>query len=379
LTELGAQVTQDPAPAIDTLVMGSPELLPSGTGRRYFAAAEGWIASVSPNPLPWSLEATTLAGVLAAGLGVSELFQARRGDPWAATRSLSLSLWDPAGQEHEIGPLSYALPERLWLVGLGHLGQAYAWVLGLLPYLTPNSAEFTLQDFDRVSTANVSTGLFCYPAQVGRRKTRVVGDALENAGFATRLIERPFDGDTRPQANEPRWALGGLDRVEPRRVLVDAGFSRYIDAGIGDDEATYLDIMVQTFPSGEAAADAFPTPQLRSSAELAPAYAALVDDQVQTGTRRGDAECGVITIADAAVGVAFVGVVAAVYVIADVLRALNGAQAEPTVLSLDLRQPQNLLTAATGAPRSTTNPGFVWVDRTNATSQRQRIRDRLAQ
>ena len=30
---------------------------------------------------------------------------------------------------------------RLWLIGLGHLGQAYLWALGLLPYLEPASAS----------------------------------------------------------------------------------------------------------------------------------------------------------------------------------------------------------------------------------------------
>ena len=29
------------------------------------------------------------------------------------------------------------LPSRLWLIGLGHLGQTYMWGLGLLPYSNP--------------------------------------------------------------------------------------------------------------------------------------------------------------------------------------------------------------------------------------------------
>ena len=44
----------------------------------------------------------------------------------------------------------------LWLIGLGNLGQAYAWLLACLPY-PARVAEIMLQDFDTLADSNDST------------------------------------------------------------------------------------------------------------------------------------------------------------------------------------------------------------------------------
>jgi hypothetical protein len=57
------------------------------------------------------------------------------------------------------GPALQYLPAGLWLLGLGHLGQAYAWTLGMLPYTAPGEAQFCLLDFDAVVEGNTATQL----------------------------------------------------------------------------------------------------------------------------------------------------------------------------------------------------------------------------
>lgn len=52
------------------------------------------------------------------------------------------------------GPV--VLPSELWLVGLGHLGHAYAWSLCMLPFEQPGDVLIQLQDTDVVTPANVS-------------------------------------------------------------------------------------------------------------------------------------------------------------------------------------------------------------------------------
>jgi hypothetical protein len=79
----------------------------------------------------------TPAGVLAGALGVSEIFQRLRGGtPMACRRATGLDLWQPDRNwlrgETAI-PLD-RLPSAAWVVGIGNLGQAYLWTLGLLPY-----------------------------------------------------------------------------------------------------------------------------------------------------------------------------------------------------------------------------------------------------
>jgi len=60
---------------------------------------------------------------------------------------VGISLWrsdlhcldDSAG-----GPGVTLLPNKFWLLGLGHLGQAYIWNIGLLPFKAPNEITFLL-------------------------------------------------------------------------------------------------------------------------------------------------------------------------------------------------------------------------------------------
>ena len=122
-----------------------------------------------------------------------EVFQHLSGfSALAARRPAGVALWTPGvpWQRAESGPDLDVLPQSLWLVGLGHLGQAYLWTLSCLPYADPSAVSLTLQDDDRATDANRSTSPLTFQTDIGRRKTRIAADWMEPCGMETRLIER---------------------------------------------------------------------------------------------------------------------------------------------------------------------------------------------
>ena len=157
-----------------TLVIGHVVEQPPGSLVLH-ATWEGWSGGVveeTKDRLAESLE-FPLAGMLAAAIGVSEAFQNLRGHAVAGRRSTGLSLWEPKynwRDEAAYGEPCLYLPKRLWLVGLGHLGQAYAWTLGLLPYEDRSVVDVILQDCDTIVKANSSTGMLSDVSSVGQKK-----------------------------------------------------------------------------------------------------------------------------------------------------------------------------------------------------------------
>jgi len=296
-----------------------------------------------------------LGAVLAGALAVGEAFQQVRGNPMAARREAGLSLWRPGEPwRAAAGPAVALAPSRLWLIGLGHLGQAYLWVLGLLPYADPSAVELTLQDFDRLTAANDSTSVLTRLELAGQRKTREMAAWAEARGFAVRMVERRFDGDVRLQPDDPRVALCGVDNLAARAALEDAGFDLVVEAGLGAGPQEYLAMRLHTFPAtvsarrrwgGDPGAAAAPPPHSAAYADL---------------EARGLARCGLIELASRTVGAPFVGVVAATLVVGEVVRRLAGGPALE-VIDLTLRD----LTSrqmVPGAPLTRFNPGFVDLD-----------------
>lgn len=313
------------------------------------ATWDGWcggVVSAGVDRLGEALE-HPLAGVVAGALGVSEGFAHVRGDIVAGHRSAGLSLWhldqdwrDPTA----IGPTLEFLPTRLWLLGLGHLGQASLWALGFLPYQRPAEVVLVLQDYDHVVEANRSTGLLVQSdTPNGLLKTRMAAAAMERLGFSTRIVERLFDQQTRPAPGEPTWALAGFDNAKARGQL--GAFDVAIDLGLGSSADDYLGIHVHTFPAAGDPAVSFSTRP--PPVDVPPALWALdaADDQ-----------CGVVQLQGVAVGAAFVGAAAAATGLAEILRALAG-QPLTAVASIALTSLNDVdLVAGDQVPHS--NPGF---------------------
>ena len=217
---------------------------------------DGWIAKVGPaREMPRLLERQycSLAGILAAALALSELFFSFAEINIEATRrTVGLSLWRPdldVSDPLALGvPVEY-LPRELWVLGLGHLGTAYLWSLGTLPYQQPADVEFVLNDFDRVEPENIETGIIFTTADKLLLKTRVCSGWLERRGFQTRLVERRFNATFRRHEGEPGLALCGFDSNPARRDLRTAQFVRVIESGLGGMASNFDTVSFHSLPN----------------------------------------------------------------------------------------------------------------------------------
>ena len=345
IERLGGMVVPELAANKPTLVVGMPG---DDAGEPLLHLTwNGWSAGVVQRAEDRSATAgTAVSGVLAAGLGISETFQQALGGVFAGRRDVGLSLWRPDlvwRTPEAVGPALEYLPKALWLLGLGHLGQAYAWSVGLLPYAAPHECQVALMDFDTVVAGNTATQLLTTDRDVDRRKTRVVASAMESLGFRTRVVERAFDEEFRvvshanPNRDEPQVALAGFDDVAPRRLLGGADLRYIVDAGLGSGPSEYLDMVLHTFPASTGPAEAF-IQSARQERGLPSAYEAEIARQTEAGGDETAARCGMLEISGVSVGAAFVGVVASALVVADVVRVLHEGE-NYSVISLDLREP----------------------------------------
>lgn len=340
-----------------TIVIGDAAR-PAGSAVVY-ATWNGWAGGVVDHPLARLAETLEMevAGVLAGAIGVSESLQHLQGYALAGRRPAGASIWRPDldwRAPKAVGPELQLLPRELWLAGLGHLGQAYAWTIGMLPYSDPRQVKLMLQDYERVVEANESTGLLTTTSDRGKHKTRIVAARLEELGLDTFVTERHFDASTEPDVarGEPTTLLAGFDDVRPRRQLENEGFAHIVDAGLGTGRLHYVDMLLHTFPGPTAAADAFPERVRRSA--LPVNFEEEIRRRVESGEDPDQARCGVFLLYGTAAAAAFVGATTSSFVIGDILRVIHGGR-RYDVLDFSLRT--LLLSAAESA--HATAPGIV--------------------
>lgn len=310
-------------------------------------------------------EKFTPSGVLAGALAVSEAFQYIRGDnPLAGHRSIGFSLWQPdinneSWLNADSGPLLTSLPAKLWLIGLGHLGQAYLWTLGFLPYPMESGAKVVLQDFDALEDANDSTSLLTNKTLVGKKKTRAMAAWCEERGFLVTIIERKFMGDFRIQDTEPALALCGVDNIEARNDLEKVGFQRIIEAGLGKGTQEYLGLKVHTFPSSRIAEQCWA--QKAGVEKDNPIEGLIQQPAYQNLYNKGLDHCGLIELAGHSVGASFVGAVASTLVIAQALRIVRGENIYE-LIDADLRSSSVLSCVVPNrANLGLLNPGLIHI------------------
>lgn len=302
--------------------------------------------------------AMPLAPMLAAALAVSEaFFHVRGGMPVAGRRSIGLSLWTPSASagsdDPDIGPALKRLPASLWVIGLGHLGQAYLWALGLLPYADPAALQLVLQDMDAITPSTDSTSILTDPAMVGRMKTRAMGDWAEKRGFDARLVERYFDNGFQRRDDEPSVALCGIDNGLGRRALDKVGFDLVVEAGLGRGHRDFQTLRIHTLPSSRSADQLWPVTSGGEDLTTRAGYRKLLED----GTLD---PCGVTLLAGKAVGAPFVGAVAACLVISELLRQLHGGPMHQ-VIDVNLLSMGHEEAVANIHDFSAFNPGYAAV------------------
>lgn len=285
----------------------------------------GWSGGVVPAKDKFRLDeahAMSIAPALAAAVCAAELFSYFAGDnPLAGRRSSGLSLWNLSRdwlEGDEVEPELTYLPSRLWLIGLGNLGQAYAWLLACLPFSDPGRTELLLQDFDLIAQSNDSTSVLSFREDVGRRKARCVAGWLEARGFTTVIEERRFGGHTRRANAEPSVALCGVDNALARMSLGSAGFDLVVEAGLGAGPNAFRSVSMHTFPATR-------TPEQIWARHLGPKTANFESQPAYRTLRaKGMDACGLTQLASRTVGVPFVGIIAGCLVVSELLRRLNG-------------------------------------------------------
>jgi len=319
---------------------------------------QSWVGHVSASGERLAEDdAMSLAPVTAAAIAVAESFQYLRGRPEAAYRDVTLDLWSPLHSGHPDSPGRHAPPAiyapHSWaLIGLGHLGQANAWCVGLLPYVDPGECLIELIDDDVVDASNATTGALIHTDSIGVKKTRVVAAALDGIGFDTTVVELRIDARRIHQPGEPEVALVGVDRPEPRKLLTSLRYPLAVDAGLGTGAVGYTGITINSFPGGRdshAISAWSTTPAQFTNVQDAP-------DAYRSAVAAGADACGLLTLANKSAAAAFVGMTAAALTVSEPLRRLHQAESLG-LISLDLARPGSVRTVSAGAP--TTLPAHL--------------------
>jgi len=174
-----------------------------------------------------------------------------------------------------------------------------------------------------------------------RLKTRATCAWLERRDFHTRLVERRFDGNFRCHETEPRkepgLALCGFDSNAARRDLATAQFLRVVESGLGGTATNFDTISFHTLPNPRSADQLWPNLSKEEEKEHAENQARLARENPGYA-QLGKDECGRYDLAGKSVAVAFVGVIAGSFVVAEVLRLAHGGPAFAQIkLSPELR------------------------------------------
>jgi hypothetical protein len=145
LHEMGGQIVSEARSSWPSAVIGNAAIVAT-EAPCWRVTWEGWRGGVIPvrhgGPLA-ETGAMALAPAVAAAVCAGEAFACHAGDhPMAGRRAAGLSLWRPGADWRAADPSEPALaylPSKLWLIGLGNLGQAFAWLLASLRGSWPGS------------------------------------------------------------------------------------------------------------------------------------------------------------------------------------------------------------------------------------------------
>jgi hypothetical protein len=280
--------------------------------------ADGWAGLVGVEaPADQPCDGNEIAGVLAGAMGIGEVFRsAVLGDMLACRRTSRLSASSPDGTDSgDDIDLAY-LPAAFWLLGLGNLGQAALWTIGLLPYADPGLVSLFLQDADASELGNLAIQVLTKPAWIGRKKARTAAQWAEERGFRTRIVESRFVEGTKRSADEPSLALVGVDNLVARRAAAGSNFDLVLDAGLGATPSEIFDIRLHGFPGKRSPEQAWPEHDIQPEAPLDASLQELVD------AGRID-RCGALTIAGRSLGVPSTAVAAAAIQVAQACRAVR--------------------------------------------------------
>lgn len=275
-----------------TIVVGSGR--PEGEGFSIALAlgTDGFV--ICPDsPAHSDPRAPAEVGVAAAGAALNEAFaHVYRQSPVAGQRRLAFRMPAVAA--------SGQADKKTWVVGLGHLGQAFAWTLALSSGRVRHALRLT--DFDCVTASSLSTCLLVKSSDIGRLKVHAVGERLASLGFAVSMDAERLNLDGNASPPEADQAVVAVDNIALRRSLDRLAGMRVFEGGIGSGASGFQRVQLHSFPGPRMARDVWAGEDPHASRLVdisAPAYQALLK---QTGD-----ECGTTLLAGRSIATPFVG------------------------------------------------------------------------
>jgi len=276
--------------------------------RAWTAKADEAVSGEGSNPL---------TGIAAGALAVGAAFAAER--EVSTPSGLVADLWPVGPGQTAPDFVEVFLPSAVWLVGLGNLGQAYLWTLSALPYLNPADLKLILQDRDRVSEENWGTSVLVQEKNYGELKT-MIGERWALAkGFDARRLDRRLLTHDRLDADDPRIALSGVDKIEARKIMAKIGFHSIIDAGLGRTYSDFNRYRVTVFDH-EHPIDKHFDGQEDKAPEALPGNPAYQGLEAEIGS------CGAAEIAGASVAAPFVSSFAAAVAISRLIAVTSNCE-----------------------------------------------------
>ena len=354
---LGARISQTPSGRATHSIRIGAVLRTDGWNLRCWW--DRWLSGARTHDSePLGDSRLALSGVFSGAIAVRQVFACVLAGHNIPERDVSVSLWTPwqPANSSEIGPENFDMPDKLWLLGLGHLGQAYVWNLCFLS--THGQRLAVLQDDQEVSEENEATSLLVLPGgnEIGVRKARVATPWLESCGWKTELIERRHMGDISLVSDDPPYLLSGVDRIKPRLTLAKHGFPYMVDAGIGHGAADFEGIQFRTVANGKPSDGLWESDSdvdTERSAQRLLERSAYRELEKQIGT------CGRVPFLEAGVAVPFVGAAAGAITVAQTIR-LASLESVPEFLQMQLGAPE-MTTFASLIARPEVNLGSIAV------------------
>lgn len=283
----GAQGTR-----LASIVVGSGRPVDAGFSVALTLGADGFV--ICPDSAARSdPHAPVEVGVAAAGAALNEAFaRLYRGWPLAGQRRLSFQMPATAAVERVGG--------TTWMVGLGHLGQAFAWTLALSSGRARHAVRLT--DFDFVTGSSLSTCLLVKGSDIGRLKVHAVGERLASLGLAVSMDAHQLNLDGNGPTQAADRVIVAVDNIALRRSLDRLAGMPVFEGGIGSGVNGFTRVQFHSFPGSRLARDVWADADPHASQAIdisAPAYQALLK---QTGD-----ECGTTLLAGRSIATPFVG------------------------------------------------------------------------
>lgn len=296
-----------------------------------------WIAGVVP---PWDTRTlgasgNPLAGIFAGAVAVREVFATVLGYPRCGSRVSIASLWEPWANPETAtaGPSTVYFPNRLWFIGLGHLGQGYLWSMG---FLRPALAEVVLQDDQAANDENVGTGLLTTCKDIGKKKARIAARWVDGLARRTSIIERRQHGDIGLREEDPAIALVGVDSLEARLTIAGVGFDHIIDVGLGHGPVDFEGLQMRVLDKGADSKKVWQASEGKKDVD------ALLRSKAYAAHAEKFDGCGTLALANGSVAVPFVGTAAGALGMAQAIR-IASMRDTPQLLQMELGSPEMVI------------------------------------